>query len=182
LQVNSYSIDQKSGEIWTAQPDLQPIPFKPGRLLEAGFTLAELLVVMVIVGLSVGFVATAFDRTLVVAQEKQWVEKTLRELNRVKVKAILTGRAQQVALDFSVGSLRLTDGIVEQELLSLPEKYAYKSTMPDGEEMESLRIIFFPDGSATESRFDLIAPKTGRSRFRVRGLTGQVELLAAGKA
>jgi len=153
-----------------------------GNKRQAGFTLAELLVVMVIVGLSVGFVATAFDRTLVVAQEKQWVEKTLRELNRVKVKAILTGRAQQVALDFSAGSLNLTDGIVEQELLSLPEKYAYKSTKPDGEEAETLRIIFFPDGSATESRFDLIAPKTGRSSFRVRGLTGQVELLAAGKA
>lgn len=152
-----------------------------GNKREAGFTLAELLVVMVIVGLSVTFVAAAFDRTLVVAQEKQWVEKTLRELNRVKVKAILTGRMQQVVLDFSVGSLRLTDGMVEQELLSLPEKYLYKSTQPEGEE-ESLRIIFFPDGSATESRFDLIAPKTGRSHFRVRGLTGQVELLAAPKA
>ncbi|MCR4304341.1 MAG: hypothetical protein NUV63_09000, partial [Gallionella sp.] len=28
LQVNSCSIDQKSGEIWTAQADLQPISFK----------------------------------------------------------------------------------------------------------------------------------------------------------
>ncbi|MDD5403737.1 MAG: hypothetical protein PHZ14_04275 [Sulfuricella sp.] len=34
LQVNSYSIDQKSGEIWTAQADLQPISFKSDRLLE----------------------------------------------------------------------------------------------------------------------------------------------------
>ena len=32
LQVNSHSIDQKSGEIWTAQADLQPIPFKSDRL------------------------------------------------------------------------------------------------------------------------------------------------------
>ena len=35
LQVNSRSIDQKSGEIWTAQADLQPISFKSDRLLEA---------------------------------------------------------------------------------------------------------------------------------------------------
>jgi hypothetical protein len=33
LQVNSRSIDQKSGEIWTGQVDLQPISFKSGRLL-----------------------------------------------------------------------------------------------------------------------------------------------------
>jgi len=28
LQINSRSIDQKSGEIWTAHADLQPISFK----------------------------------------------------------------------------------------------------------------------------------------------------------
>jgi len=33
LQVNSRSIDQKSGEIWTSQADLQPISFKSDRLL-----------------------------------------------------------------------------------------------------------------------------------------------------
>ena len=32
LQVNNYSIDQKSGEIWTGQADLQPISFKSDRL------------------------------------------------------------------------------------------------------------------------------------------------------
>ena len=34
LQVNSYSIDQKSGEIWTGQANLQPISFKSDRLLD----------------------------------------------------------------------------------------------------------------------------------------------------
>jgi hypothetical protein len=34
LQVNSHSIDQKSGEIWTGQADLQPISFKSDRPLQ----------------------------------------------------------------------------------------------------------------------------------------------------
>jgi hypothetical protein len=34
LQVNSRSIDQKSGEICTGQADLQPISFKSDRLLD----------------------------------------------------------------------------------------------------------------------------------------------------
>ena len=37
LQVNSRSIDQKSGEIWTAQADLQPIHHKSDRLLDVGW-------------------------------------------------------------------------------------------------------------------------------------------------
>jgi hypothetical protein len=41
LQVNSRSIDQKSGEIWTAQADLQPISFKSDRLLEIGVSHGE---------------------------------------------------------------------------------------------------------------------------------------------
>ena len=51
LQVNSHSIDQKSGEIWTAQADSQPISFKSDRLLGRGFTLIELLVVMAIIAI-----------------------------------------------------------------------------------------------------------------------------------
>ena len=35
LQVNSRSIDQKSGGIWTGQVDLQPISFKSDRLLDS---------------------------------------------------------------------------------------------------------------------------------------------------
>jgi hypothetical protein len=31
--VNSHSIDQKNGEIWTVQADLQPISFKSDSLL-----------------------------------------------------------------------------------------------------------------------------------------------------
>jgi hypothetical protein len=36
LQVNSHSIDQKSGEICTGQANLQQISFKSDRLLEYG--------------------------------------------------------------------------------------------------------------------------------------------------
>jgi hypothetical protein len=44
LQVNSRSIDQKSGEICTGQADLQPISFKSDRLLGCQKTSAKSLV------------------------------------------------------------------------------------------------------------------------------------------
>lgn len=145
-----------------------------------GFTLVELLIVMAIVGLSVTLVASSLERTMASAQERQWVEKTLRELNRLRVKAVMSGRVQRAELDFSSGSLRLANGVPETVLLSLPEKYVYQSVQPDIQP-ENLIISFYPDGSATESRFVLLTPKAGRHAIRVRGLTGQVELLAADK-
>ncbi len=39
LQVNSCSIDQESGEIWTVQTDLQQIYSKSDRLLEPAIPL-----------------------------------------------------------------------------------------------------------------------------------------------
>ena len=44
LQVNSRSIDQKSGEICTGQADLQPISFKSDRLLAIRLTNKKRLV------------------------------------------------------------------------------------------------------------------------------------------
>ena len=41
LQVNSRSIDQKSGKICTGQADLQPISFKSDRLLAKNNSYAE---------------------------------------------------------------------------------------------------------------------------------------------
>ncbi len=38
LQANSYSIGQKSGEIWTGQTLLQPISFKSDRLPDIAIT------------------------------------------------------------------------------------------------------------------------------------------------
>jgi prepilin-type N-terminal cleavage/methylation domain-containing protein len=150
---------------------------------QRGFTLVELLIVMTIAGLSLSLVATAFSRIVGASQDKQWVEKTLRELNRVRVKAVLSGKTQHVELDFATGSLRRRDGMLQTELLSLPENYAFERQATerpagDGAE-ENLQILYYPDGSATESRFDILMPGKGRAAVRVRGLTGQAEPFSA---
>jgi general secretion pathway protein H len=150
---------------------------------QRGFTLVELLIVMTIAGLSLTLVATAFNRLVAGSQEKQWVEKTLRELNRVRVKAVLSGRPQQVELDFTTGSLRRWEGELPTEILGLPEGYTFggastESAASEGAE-QNLQIRYFPDGSATEARFDILLPGKGRTGIRVRGLTGQAESLPA---
>ncbi len=153
---------------------------------QRGFTLVELLIVMTIAGLSLSLVATAFNRLVAGSQEKQWVEKTLRELNRVRVKAVLSGKTQYVELDFATGSLRRRDGMLQTELLSLPENYAFERQATQRQAgvgvEENLQILYYSDGSATEARFDILMPGKARAGIRVRGLTGQAEPFAASPA
>lgn len=152
---------------------------------QRGFTLVEVLIVMVIIGVSASLVLSSFDRTLRTSEERQWVEKTLRQLNRIKARATLSGRPQQLTINFASGTLGMQiDPLNEEVLLSLPEKYAFSRVRGDEALPEvldpaddKLRLALYPDGSTSGARFDLVAPKTGAHRILVHALTGKVETL-----
>ncbi|MBS4095571.1 MAG: type II secretion system protein [Sulfuricella sp.] len=156
----------------------------PARAAQRGFTLVEVLIVMVIIGVSASLVLSSFDRTLKTSEERQWVEKTLRQLNRIKAQAILSSRPQQLNVNFANATLALqVDAANENVLLSLPEKYEFTRVRGADETVlevldpadDKLRLTFFPDGSTSGARFDLAAPKTGAHHILVHGLTGKVE-------
>lgn len=154
---------------------------RPGQ---RGFTLLEVLIVMVILGVSATLVIGSFDSTLRTAEERQWVEKTLREIIRVRSRAVLSGRPQQLSVDFAENRLTLQiDLLNEETLLALPEKLEFKRVRNDAEialdMLESVddrqRVTFFPDGTTSGARFELVAPRSGAHRILIHGLTGKVE-------
>lgn len=156
------------------------------RADQRGFTLVEVLIVMVIIGVSASLVLSSFDRTLRTSEERQWVEKAVRQLNRIKARATLSGRQQQLNVNFANGTLALqVDPVNEEVLLSLPEKYAFSRGRGSDEALsdildpadDKLRLALYPDGSTSGARFDLVAPKTGAHRILVHALTGKVEAL-----
>lgn len=138
-----------------------------GSNAQRGFTLVELLIVMTIIGVSVTFAAASLQRMLVAADEEQWVASTLRELNRVKNRAILSGRMQQLTISFETGRLLQAGSGQAGALLSLPEKYAYQRIIrprdlsPDGrmtdpaagmqeqDSPEALLLGLYPQGQET---------------------------------
>lgn len=158
----------------------------PARATQRGFTLVEVLIVTVIIGISASLVLSSFDRTLRTSEERQWVEKTVRQLNRVKAKATLTGKPQLLTVNFFNATLGLQiDSLNEEVLISLPEKFAF-TRVRGAEEVvmealdpadDKLRLTFFPDGSTSGARIELVAPKTGAHRILVHALTGKVETL-----
>ncbi|MBZ0143300.1 MAG: prepilin-type N-terminal cleavage/methylation domain-containing protein [Rhodocyclaceae bacterium] len=158
----------------------------PERSRQAGFTLVELLIVLVIIGVSTALVATSFGHMLSSGKDKHWVDKTVYVLNRLRVKAILSGRAQIAEIEYATGTIRAADSPPEASLLRLPEKYEFKdlnaAALLSDESEGGLKITFYPDGSATEARFALVMPNAGWHGFHVRGLTGQIESVEAGPA
>jgi prepilin-type N-terminal cleavage/methylation domain-containing protein len=158
-----------------------------------GFTLVELLVVMFIIGLMTAFAVSRFDLLLTRSQEKQWAEKTVRELTRLRQKAILTNRSVAAQVRFDTGELASTVRGQTTILVQLPKDFSF---LPDatpgknpvagsGDDSSAdtmLHIDFYPDGSASESHFDLQTPKIGRFHISVHGLTGRIELLDGSKA
>jgi prepilin-type N-terminal cleavage/methylation domain-containing protein len=156
------------------------------RASQRGFTLVEVLIVTVIIGISASLVLSSFDRTLKTSEERQWVEKTLRQLNRVKAKATLTGKPQLLTVNFFNATLGLQiDSLNEEVLISLPDKFAFSRVRGADEVVmevldpadDKLRLTFYPDGSTSGARIDLVAPKTGAHRILVHALTGKVETL-----
>lgn len=143
------------------------------RLRHRGFTLVELLVVMTIIALVLGMVATSMSRSISGAETREAARKVVADLRYTRTQAILR-KAEQV---FSVD--------VEERSYTAPGRK--KVTLPEGMEIllttartemtsETIGgIRFFPDGGSTGGRVDLSA--RGREyHVNVAWLTGEASL------
>jgi general secretion pathway protein H len=139
----------------------------------AGFTLVELLVVMVIIALVLGMVATSMSRSISGAETREAARNIVAGLRYTRTQAILKKSEQVFSVD------------VEGHAYSAPGRKTVK--LPDGmdilpttarSEMTSETvggIRFFPDGGSTGGRIDLNA--RGREyHVNVAWLTGEASL------
>lgn len=167
-----------------------------------GFTLVEMLLVLAIVGIAATLAFAGIGRYLEVAQERDWAQRTVRELTKLRQKAMLSNRPILVEIRLTQNEIVQVSGDASLPLVSLPERYAYeRSTGEDPvsatiaadipllaqmaksrdtsfeTDSDALRLAFYPDGSSTGIRFDLVTPGESRYVLRVYRLTGRIELL-----
>lgn len=140
---------------------------------QSGFTLLELLFVLVIVGLAGALTINNIGRLAGRTAELSKLDDIVHELKRARVQAILSGLPKQVELQYEAGAVvPLQEG---QKPIQLPERFALKANDAAGQPMAAQGIVFYPDGSATQALFLLTTPNYGSYEIRIHGLSGRVE-------
>ncbi len=144
------------------------------RYRSTGFTLVELMVVMVIIALIMGLVATSLSRSISGAESRVAARKLMVALRYTRAQAILK-KAESV---FVVDTDARTYQAPGRKLVELPEGMDVVLTTARSElSSEAVGgIRFFPDGGSTGGHVDLFV--NGREyRVDVAWLTGEATLV-----
>lgn len=131
----------------------------PSRL--RGFTLLELLVVLVLIALAVSLAVASVDRIAGRMNERRWADQTLHALMKLRNQAMVQRKPVTVPL---------------ADLLVLPPEFRLDKVGETSGSTDTL--YFYPDGTMDEAQFDLVMPREGRRRYRLKRFTGQIDWIA----
>jgi general secretion pathway protein H len=144
------------------------------RTADAGFTLIEILVVLVILGLTVALVAARGPARNAGLEARAAASEVVQTLRIGRSRAIAEDRPVAVMLDLPSHRLAL-DGVLRA---ALPGWIPLAARMADGTEPRRAVFDFAPDGSATGGIVALGKPGR-RVLVSVDWLTGRVDIADA---
>ena len=139
-----------------------------------GFTLLEMLVVILLVGIAAAAVAVSVTQGLASARINAASGEIAAALRATRAQAIVRGKEQNFDVDISANSYRN----VKQKDVRLPKglHVSITSAQADQPNDHTGRIRFFPDGSSTGGRITL---QNGKRQWHVNvsWLTGEVRVV-----
>jgi len=142
-------------------------------LKNRGFTLVEVMVVMVIVALIMGMVATSMSHSVSSAEARASARELVASLRYTRARAILD-KSEQV---FEVNTEDRSYQAPGRKLVELPEGVDVTITTARSEitEEDVAGIRFFPDGGSTGGHIELMV-NDREYRINVAWLTGETSL------
>lgn len=146
-----------------------------------GFTLLELLVVLVVASLAMGLVGPAFQRLLPGLQLETEGRKVAALLRHARSQAILSGAPVAISQDAETGGLRLS---YREQPYRLPAHLTLSlegGPAGDSEQTGSTRILFYPQGDSSGGSLNLEGEEGRGQLIEVDWLSGRV-LRSAAKA
>ena len=138
-----------------------------------GFTLVELMVVMIIIALIMGLVATSFSRSISGAEARAATRNLVASIRYTRARAIIDKKEQV----FKVNTENRSYQAPGRKLITLPEGVDVTITNARSElTSEAVSgIRFFPDGGSTGGHIELTV--NGREyRVNIAWLTGEASL------
>ncbi|MDE0283575.1 MAG: GspH/FimT family pseudopilin [Gammaproteobacteria bacterium] len=148
----------------------------PGATARQGFSLLELLLVLIILSLLLGISAPLLTHALDGARLKRAQREIVATLRFSRSRAVNTQRVVTFSLDAHTGAMRTGQDLRH---ISLPDNATLNIQVPASEQLSAHEhaVRFYPDGSATDMM--LLFQRGGQvSRIRVDALTGRVSRLA----
>ena len=138
-----------------------------------GFTLVELMVVMVIVALIMGLVATSMSRSVSGAEARAASRKMVASIRYTRARAIIDKQEQVFQVDTENRSYKAPG----REQIDLPEGVDITITTARSEVTSEAvsGIRFFPDGGSTGGHIELTV-NDREYRVNVAWLTGETRL------
>ena len=143
------------------------------RKRQAGFTLIELIVVMVVLGLLAAVVVAKGPMRSRTLTQRAAVQALAGGLREARARAVSTNRPVEFEVDIEHKAFRIANGTVTR----LPPEFAMSMISAAGQRMSDTEaaIRFDPDGSSTGGRIEL-ATEARRFRVGVDWLSGKVSI------
>ena len=139
-----------------------------------GFTLVELLVVLIVIGLIIALAPIALYRTMPSLELRTTTRELAAALRNTRSAAIRDNREMALTLDVEAGWYRLDGREGEQEIDPEIELKLLTATI-EAENENVGRIRFFPDGTSTGGQITL-ARGDDTYYILVDWLSGRVEI------
>lgn len=157
---------------------------RPGQARRAargrGFTLLEMVMVLVLAGILAALVAPSVSRTLESSRLRGGAAELRATLSLARTLSASAGQARSVLFDLESGEYGIAG---ESRRRLLPEGVSFRSVRvgdalaeagrPPGR--DAPRVRFFPDGSAEETEVVLTSAGGGMQRVTVDPMTGLAE-------
>ena len=153
-----------------------PVPRTPRAARAHGFTLLEMLAVILLIGLAAAAVAVSVSQGLASARVRAASVELAAALRATRAQAIVKGSQQTFELDTRNASYHAAGG--RQVALPKGMRLSITSAREDQPDNHTGRIRFFPDGSSTGGHIVL---QRGERRWQVNvaWLTGAVSVVTS---
>ena len=158
----------------TAAADLPAVTEAGEKCRLAGFTLVELLIVLVILGVTVALATPQFAKGLRTLELKAGARQLVAVLRQARGRAVVEGREVELLLDRERRVYRLNGAGREYGWRGPMALRVYSAEGLPVEETTAV-LRFFPDGGSSGGFIDLALEQRGY-RVEVNWLTGRVTL------
>jgi general secretion pathway protein H len=141
---------------------------------QAGFTLLELMAVLILMALLLGLVLPGLLRSWERGKSRAAIRELTSALRTARSEAVTRGRKFRVFLNLKTGGYRLEGSTREGTLTGVSLTDA-RLVWQDPERSRGY-IVFFGDGSSSGGKLALVEPTGRRYLLQVEPITGKISL------